>query len=103
MHARLKILQEEDAFFQVLVKDLSLAGIGFLLERTETVTVRPQDRLEITEIQGANAVDFLAQTILEVEWVLDTDILDHIGFGCSFRNLNEAIQTKLEKYILKWR
>ncbi len=103
MHARLRMLSGEEALLQVLVKDLSLAGIGFLLERTETVTVRPQSRLVITKINGTNAaVDFLAQTTLEVEWVLDTAILDHIGFGCRFLNLNKGIQAKLEEYILAW-
>ncbi len=102
VNARLKMLGGEEALFQVMIKDLSLAGIGFILERTEPVIVGPGDRLAITTIQGANAVDFLTQTTVKVEWVLDTDILDHIGFGCSFLNLNKAIQAKLDQYVLEW-
>ncbi len=103
LEARLKMLGGEETLFQVLVKDLSLAGIGYLLERTAPVTVRPGDQLVINQIQGANAVDFLTGAVLKVEWVLDTEILDHIGFGCSFLKLDRARQAKLDKYIRAWK
>ncbi len=100
VEARLQMVGGEETFFQALVKDLSRAGIGFLLERTVPVTIRPGDRLVINQIRGADAVDFLTTATLKVEWVLDTDILDHIGFGCSFLELNGDAQAKLDKYIL---
>ena len=103
LEARLKMLGGEETFFQVLVKDLSVAGMGFLLERTEPVIVRPGDQLVIHQLQGVDAVDFLTATSLEVEWVLDTEILDHIGFGCSFLKLDRATQAKLDQYILAWK
>ena len=90
---------EEEALFHVLVKDLSLAGIGFMLKRTEPVRVRPGDRLMISAVHNSHGTAFLAGSTLQVEWVLDTEILDHIGFGCSFRDLEKTIQAKLEKYI----
>ncbi len=96
---RLKKSGEEEARFQVLVKDLSLAGIGFILKRTEHVVVRPGDRMIIADVHGAHATDFLIQSALHVEWVLDTEILEHIGFGCSFSDLDETVQAKLENYI----
>lgn len=102
MKARLTFLGGDETHFQVRLKDLSSAGIGFLLERTEPVVVRPGARLVLTSIQGANAVDFLTQAIIEVGWVVDTDILDHVGFGCRFIELNRATQVKLDKYILAW-
>ncbi|MDJ0990051.1 MAG: PilZ domain-containing protein [Desulfobacterales bacterium] len=94
---------QQEAPFQVLVKDLSSAGIGFLLKRTEPVIVNSGDRLVITEIKGANAVEFLTHSALVVEWVVDTEILDHIGFGCSFNNLDKTTQSKLDRYVLDWR
>ena len=102
MNARLTKLSGEEAFFQVLVKDLSLAGIGCILKRTEHELVHPGDRLVITNIQGTNAPDFLTHSSLEVEWVLDTEMLDHIGFGCSFLNLERTIQAKLDEYVASW-
>ena len=103
MTVRLEKIGQQEAPFQVLVKDLSLAGIGFLLKRTEPVIVNSGDRLVITEIKGANAVDFLTHSALVVEWVVDTEILDHIGFGCSFNNLDKTTQSKLDRYVLDWR
>lgn len=102
MKARLTLLGGDETHFQVRVKDLSSAGIGFLLERTDSVVVRPGARLVLASIQGANAVDFLTQAIIEVGWVVDTDILDHVGFGCRFIELNRDTQVKLDKYILAW-
>ncbi len=96
---RLKKGGEKEARFPVLVKDLSLAGIGFILNRTESVAVRPGDRLIITDVHGAHATDFLIQSALHVEWVLDTNILDHVGFGCSFCELDETVKAKLENYF----
>ena len=103
INARLKKLGGEEAFFQVLVKDLSLAGIGCILKRTEPEMVSPGDQLVITTLQGTKAPDFLTQSTLKVEWVLDTDILDHIGFGGSFLNLDRAILAKLDEYVSSWR
>ncbi len=103
MEARLEMLGGGETLFQARVKDLSSAGIGFLLERTAPVIVRSGDQLVINQFQSASAIDFLAGTTLEVEWVLDTDILDHIGFGCSFLKLDRAMQARLEKYILTWK
>ena len=103
INARLKKLGGEEAFYQVLVKDLSLAGIGCILKRTEPEMVSPGDQLVITTIQGTNAPDFLTQSTLKVEWVLDTDILDHIGFGGSFLSLDRAILAKLDEYVSSWR
>ena len=100
VEARLKMFGGEETLFQALVKDLSQAGIGFLLERTVPVVIRPGDKLVINQIRGADAVDFLTAATLKVEWVLDTDILDHIGFGCSFLELSGAAQAKLDKYFL---
>ncbi len=103
MAVRLEKIGKAEPPFQVLVKDLSLAGIGFLLKRTEPVIVHSGDRLVITEIKSANAVDFLTHSALVVEWVVDTEILDHIGFGCSFHNLGKTTQSKLDRYVLDWR
>ena len=100
---QLKKRHAEGATVHAMVKDLSLAGIGFLLRRTEPVIVAPGDRLIVANIQGTNAVDFLIQSTLEVEWVLDTDVLDHIGFGCSFLNLKSSTQAKLETYVSAWK
>ena len=98
-HLPVKKGGEKEARFPVLVKDLSLAGIGFILNRTESVAVRPGDRLIITDVHGAHATDFLIQSALHVEWVLDTNILDHVGFGCSFCELDETVKAKLENYF----
>jgi len=100
LNAQLKPLSWVDSHFQARVKDISLAGIGFVLERTQPVIVSLGDRFLITSIQEANAVHFLTRTTLEVEWVVDTDMLDHIGFGCSFLNLDSVTQATLDEYII---
>ena len=100
VHAKLKVLGGNGACLQVRVKDISLAGIGFLLERTEPIIPSPGDRLIINRVQEARAVDFLTQTTLEVQWVVDTALLDHIGFGCRFLDLDRATQATLEDYIM---
>lgn len=100
VHAKLKVLGGIETYVQARVKDISLAGMGFLLERTEPSILSPGDRLIITRVQEAKAVDFLTQTTLEVQWVVDTALLDHIGFGCRFVNLDHATQATLDDYIL---
>jgi c-di-GMP-binding flagellar brake protein YcgR len=100
VNATLKMLGGVETYFQVRVKDISLEGMGFLLERTEPVIPSSGDRLIISRVQEAKAVDFLTQTTLEVQWVVDTALLDHIGFGCSFLNLDPATQTTLNNYIM---
>lgn len=100
VNAKLKVLGGVETHFQVRVKDISLAGMGFLLERGEPVVPSPGDRLIITRVQEAKAVDFLTQTTLEVQWVVDTALLDHIGFGCSFPDLDRATQATLNDYIM---
>jgi hypothetical protein len=53
----------------------------------------------ISTVHNSHGTAFLAGSTLQVEWVLDTELLDHIGFGCSFRDLDKTIRAQLEKYI----
>lgn len=102
VYAHLRNLNEEETIVEARMKDLSEGGIGFMLQRNDSMRVRPEDRLAITAIEGSAYMDFLIQVELVVKWIVDTDILDHIGFGCIFETVDASVQEKVKRYISVW-
>lgn len=90
---------EPEKEFEATVMNFSEGGLGFSMLRKGFWTLRSMDNLVILSVVGLPPFDEMAGISLEVKWVLDNSELAHIGFGCQFQNISDALRDKLRSYI----
>lgn len=88
------LLNDEPAGEKAVILNLSRGGIGFSLSKSKKMEIRKGARLLLYQIQARDSKTKIQTDLtLEIIWVLDHDYLDHVGFGCEFKNPQiEAIQ-----------
>ena len=98
----LKFCDGHEEFLTVIVKDLSEGGLGFAVKRNNIDNLITGTQLAIKKIQGSDNLGFLTDLKLEVIWVLDCDEFEHVGFGCRFLDVPQALREKIRNYVEAW-
>ena len=101
--AILKISDNHEEFLTVFVKDLSEVGLGFAVKRDQKDKIITGSQLTLKKIRGSEHLGFITDWKLEVLWVLDCDELEHVGFGCRFLDMPQAVREKIRDHVKAWR
>ncbi len=50
-------------------------------------------------IKGTTDLEFISFLELEVKWVMDLQIFEHVGIGCEFLNASDAIMDQIDRFV----
>jgi c-di-GMP-binding flagellar brake protein YcgR len=98
----LKLSDNHEVFLTAFIKDLSEGGLGFAVKRDQKNKIIAGSQLTIKKIRGSEHLTFITDLKLEVIWVLDCDKLEHVGIGCRFLDIPQAVREKIRNYVKAW-
>ncbi len=81
------------------IMNLSAGGLQFILPRGVYPEIGNGDRLILREIKGTTDLKFISNLELEVKWIMDIQIFEHIGIGCEFLKTSEAIREQIDRFV----
>ncbi len=81
------------------ITNLSAGGLQFILPRDTSPEIGAGDRLILREIKGTTGLRFVSNLELEVKWVMDLQIFEHVGIGCEFLNASDAIMDQIDRFV----
>lgn len=81
------------------IMNVSVGGLHFTIKRNEMLTLRIGDRLILTKIIGSSPLRIVSNIEMEIKWILDHQMMKHVGFGCEFHNLPDSIRSHITHYI----
>ncbi len=81
------------------ITNLSAGGLQFILPRDTSPEIGTGDRLILRKIKGTTDLEFISNLELEVKWVMDLQVFDHVGIGCEFLNVSDAIMDQIDRFV----
>ena len=57
------------------------------------------DKLFLREIQGKSQLEFVAGVALEVRWVIQHEMFEHIVIGCEFVDIANDVQQQIDAFV----
>ena len=61
--------------------------------------IQQNDIILLDKVVGNQALDFMTDLELEVKWVLDSELMENLGFGCSFCNIPESSRDRIISFM----
>ena len=81
------------------IMNVSVGGLHFTIKRNEMLSLQIGDRLILTKVIGNSPLRMISNIEMEIKWVLDHQMMKHVGFGCEFHNLPEIIRSQISHFI----
>jgi c-di-GMP-binding flagellar brake protein YcgR len=81
------------------VMNFSEGGLGFSMLRKGFWKLSSLDMIIINSITGEPPFSDMTGLKLQIKWVLDNSELEHIGFGCEFKDIPEELRSRVREYI----
>ncbi|UCH21013.1 MAG: PilZ domain-containing protein [Deltaproteobacteria bacterium] len=88
-----------DDLISYKIADISAGGLRFIVFRKDDLQISTGDKFFLQEIKGKTKLDVVADIELEVKWVMDHEMFEHIMIGCEFLNISEAVQTQIDQFV----
>ena len=82
-----------------IVMNCSEGGLGFSILRKGFWKLCSLDVIKIDSITGESPFNEMSGLSLQIKWVLDNSELEHIGFGCEFKDIPDELRDKVKEYI----
>lgn len=78
-----------DTFESITVRVLNLSegGLYFTLAKDYTKHLQGKNLITLTNLSGLAPFNFPREIVMEIIWVMDHAMFDHVGYGCEFVNL----------------
>ena len=80
------------------IADIGAGGLRFILARDDDLKLNIGDTFFLHEIRGKNKLEFTADIQLEIKWMMDHEIFQHIMVGCEFIHIIVDFQKQLEQF-----
>lgn len=81
------------------IMNLSAGVLQFILPRDTSQEIDAGDRLILREIKGTVDLELASNIELEVKWIMDLQIFEHIGIGCEFLNISEETRVQIDQFV----
>ncbi len=88
-----------DDWVSYRIADISAGGLRFILPRDDDLQISTHDTLFLREIKGKSQLEFVAGIELEVKWVMDHEIFEHLMIGCEFVTIAEDIRKQIDQFV----
>jgi c-di-GMP-binding flagellar brake protein YcgR len=98
----LSIPEQQGKSITVYVINLSAGGMQFTLNSEVDGKMEKGDRLVLMQIKAPYNLGFLLNIDVEVMWVLNPPMLEHVGVGCAFLNIPESSKKQIEEFVDSW-
>ncbi len=92
-------IKELDTRVTLKIANICNGGIYFSSKRDTSIEHLKNTPIYLEEIKGHSALNFTDNIKLIIRWVLDKEILQHVGFGCQFINLPEHIFKQIDDFV----
>lgn len=91
-------IKDLDKRVSFTIGNISDGGLYFSSKRGSAANLSKGNHIFLEEIKGKSGLNFIATIELEIRWVLDEKILEHVGFGCKFINLPASLGKQINDY-----
>ncbi|KPJ74894.1 MAG: hypothetical protein AMJ54_16360 [Deltaproteobacteria bacterium SG8_13] len=86
--------------FAYRVSDIGAGGMRFILTREKAPQIIDfNDTLHLREIKGKSQLEFVAGVALEVRWVIEHEMFEHMVIGCEFVNIEADVQKQIDAFV----
>ncbi len=83
----------------VPILNLSLGGLYFTLKRSSPLLFNANDAIILNEFKTGDDFNLTANIILEVRRVENHGVVDFVGFGCQFVDIDANTRERMAKFI----
>ena len=89
-----------DTPFTYRISDIGAGGVRFILSKESAPDVIGfNDKLSLQQISGNSALEFVSGVVLEVRWVIQHDMFEHMVIGCEFVDIPNDVQAKIDAFV----
>jgi hypothetical protein len=81
------------------ITDLSEDGIGFVINKTEYVSITAGDHLILNEVKEKIHLAFFRNIEIEIKWVLNHQDLNKVGFGSQIINTSNKLRHNIRYFM----
>jgi c-di-GMP-binding flagellar brake protein YcgR len=81
------------------IADISAGGLRFILARDDAFQITANDTLFLREIKGKFQLEFVAGIEIEVKWVMDHEMFEHLMIGCEFVDISPTVQRQIDQFV----
>ncbi len=86
----------------VKILNLGEGGIHFVVNPKDNDKIKTGAKLILLQIEGPDPLRYLVNIDAEVKWVLNHDIMEHVGVGCEFLNISENSRLQIRSFVDSW-
>ncbi len=87
------------AVIQTKILNISEGGLGLASAKNPSHTLSKNEWLKLIYFEGRLDLSFLIGTTMQVRWLLNESMLDHVCFGCEFKDLSSANAETIRKIV----
>lgn len=84
------------------ISNISVGGVGLIAKKDKIKALDINDNLILNQVEGHRDLDFMKEIKLEVKWILNSEIMEHVGFGCEFINASDLFVQKIQRFMDVW-
>ena len=89
-----------DQPFTYRVSDIGAGGMRFILTKdTAPQIIDFNDTLHLRQIKGMSQLEFISGVEMEVRWVIEHEMFEHIVIGCEFVKIAEDVQKQIDDFV----
>jgi len=88
-----------DKLVSYKIADISAGGLRFILPRDDDLQISAHDTLFLREIKGKSQLEFVAGIELEVKWVMDHEMFEHLMIGSEFVTIAEDVRKQIDQFV----
>jgi c-di-GMP-binding flagellar brake protein YcgR len=81
------------------ILNMSMGGLHFTPKKGKNNEVKKGDRLVFMHLNIPHSDPLILNIDAEIKWVINPDMLEYIGIGCSFTNLSDSSRKRLKSFI----
>lgn len=79
--------------------NLSMGGLHFTPKAGRNTKINRGDKLAFLHLIPVNAEPLILNIDASVVWIVDPQMLDHIGIGCKFVNISDSSRNRLQSFL----
>ena len=92
--------EQGDARFTYRISDIGAGGMRFIVTKENAPSVIDyNDVLFVHQIKGQSQLEFVAGVQLEVRWVIEHDMFEHMVIGCEFVGIADDVRGQVDRFV----
>ncbi len=93
------VAQDASDEYQVAILNLSEGGMHFTQSRDGMKNISEGDIVILRGMSGPDPLNFTQDIKMAIKWILDTDFLEHVSYGCEFLDLTPDLREKIRDVV----